>query len=101
MFSLIFTNDSPSGKQLTVASPSGTPMLWQISSARARFEEPEKILSFVSLMSRFGTGERYQREGQSSRERGAQGAESENSRNPVSGFALRSLHLAPRLDRIH
>jgi hypothetical protein len=25
-------------------------MLWQISSARARLEEPEKILSFVSLM---------------------------------------------------
>src|SRR6186997_2307071 len=51
MFSLIFTNDSPSGKQVTVASPSGTPMLWQISSAKARFDEPEKILSFVSLMS--------------------------------------------------
>src|SRR5690242_20308346 len=50
MFSLIFTNDSPSGKHVTVASPRGTPMLWQISSARARFEEPEKILSFVSLI---------------------------------------------------
>ena len=50
MFSLIFTNDSPSGKQVTVASPSGTPMDEQISSASARLDEPENILSFVSLM---------------------------------------------------
>src|SRR5690242_6455166 len=50
MFSLIFTNDSPSGKLVTVASPSGMPIDWQISSARGRFELPEKILSRESVM---------------------------------------------------
>ena len=50
MFSSIFTNVSPSGKLVTVASPSGTPMLRQMSSARALFELPEKILRRVSLI---------------------------------------------------
>src|SRR5678815_3942516 len=50
MFSLIFTNDSPSGKLVTVASPSGSPIERQISSARGRLELPVKILSRDSLM---------------------------------------------------
>jgi hypothetical protein len=50
MFSLILTNDSPSGKLVTVASPSGSPIDRQISSARGRFEFPEKIFSRESLM---------------------------------------------------
>src|SRR5512140_528065 len=50
MFSLIFTNDSPSGKLVTVASPSGSPMERQISSARGRLELPVKILSRDSVM---------------------------------------------------
>src|SRR2546422_4483139 len=50
MFSLIFTNDSPSGNAVTVASPSGSPIERHISSARGRFELPVKILSRVSLM---------------------------------------------------
>src|SRR5690349_9429889 len=49
-FSLIFTNDSPSGKQLTVASPSGSPIDLQIASARGRLELPVKIFSRFSLM---------------------------------------------------
>src|SRR5258707_11372233 len=52
MFSLIFTNDSPSGKLVTVASPSGSPMERQISSARGRLELPEKIFSRESVMER-------------------------------------------------
>src|SRR5687767_10291910 len=50
MFSLIFTNDSPSGKLVTVASPKGSPMELQISSARGRLELPVNILSRDSLM---------------------------------------------------
>src|SRR5688572_444626 len=50
MFSLIFTNDSPSGKLVTVASPSGSGIDRQISSARGRLELPVKILSRESLM---------------------------------------------------
>src|SRR5688572_19504507 len=50
MFSLIFTKVSPSGKLVTVASPSGSPMERQISSARGRLELPENILSRDSVM---------------------------------------------------
>src|SRR3954468_18388939 len=49
-FSLIFTNDSPSGKLVTVASPSGSPIDLQMASARGRLELPVKIFSRVSLM---------------------------------------------------
>jgi len=50
MFSSIFTNVSPSGKLVTVASPRGIPMLLQMSSARALFELPEKIFNRDSLI---------------------------------------------------
>src|SRR3954465_7059906 len=49
-FSLIFTNDSPSGKLVTVASPRGSPIDLQMASARGRLELPVKIFSRVSLM---------------------------------------------------
>src|ERR1700689_4083878 len=48
IFSLILTRDSPSGKELTVASPSGAPMAWQILRARSRCADPEKI--FISRL---------------------------------------------------
>ena len=50
MFSLIFTNVSPSGNVLTVASPSGTPMPVQMRCARSRCAEPQKI--FISVCER-------------------------------------------------
>ena len=51
-FSLIFTKVSPSGKLVTAASPRGSPIDLQISSARGRLELPEKIFSRDSLIRR-------------------------------------------------
>src|ERR1700692_775855 len=48
MFSLILTRVSPSGKELTTASPRGAPMAWQILRAKARCADPEKI--FISRL---------------------------------------------------
>ncbi len=41
----MFTKVSPSGKELTVASPSGTPIKSAISWASEMWAEPEKIFN--------------------------------------------------------
>src|SRR5580693_10764065 len=48
MFSLILTRVSPSGKELTTASPRGAPIDWQILRARSRCADPENI--FISRL---------------------------------------------------
>ena len=50
IFSLICTNVSPSGKQLTVAEPSGSPRFWQISWASAGLAFPVKIFIAGKVM---------------------------------------------------
>ena len=48
IFSLILTRVSPSGNELTTASPSGAPIDLQILSARSRCADPENI--FISRL---------------------------------------------------
>jgi hypothetical protein len=48
IFSLILTRVSPSGKELTTASPRGMPTDWQIFWANAGCADPEKI--FISRL---------------------------------------------------
>jgi hypothetical protein len=45
MFSSILTYVSPSGNELIVACPSGTPMYLQIRSANSRFADPVKTFN--------------------------------------------------------